>query len=154
MSEDLFTIVVDSREQKPFEFERYPVKTVTKTMKTADYAVQQPGYYGKNGTYKAPFGVERKGESDFLSSITHDRERFKREIKRASEWDAPMPVVIESPYVKFKQGNYYPNINPNSIIGTVDKWPKYYNVDFFFRDDRRDAESFTFEMLRWWNNQS
>lgn len=152
MTDDLFTVVVDSREQKPFTFDKYPVSTVTKTMETADYAVQQRGYYGKNGTYKAPFGVERKGESDFLSSITSSRERFKREIKRAADWPAPMPVVIESPYIKFQQGNYYPDIHPNAIIGTVDKWADAYNVSFHFKDDRADAERFTFQMLKWWLN--
>lgn len=148
-----FTIIIDSREQKPYTFDDYNVETKEATMKTGDYAVQQPGYYNQNGTYAAPFAVERKGKSDFLNSITHERDRFEREIQRADGWKAPMPVVVEAPWITFTQGNYYRNINPNSIIGTVEKWPDHYNVDFFFRPDRKDAEKFTYEFLRWWNNQ-
>lgn len=148
-----FTIIIDSREKKPFTFEDQPVDTKVNEMETGDYAVQESGYYGKNGVYKAPFAVERKAKGDFLSSITHERDRFERELSRADSWSAPMPIVVEAPWITFTQGDYYPNIHPNSIVGTVDKWPEYYNVDFFFRDNKPDAEQFTFEFLRWWNNQ-
>lgn len=139
-----FTIVVDTREQKPYQFEDYPVTLIDEALETGDYAVE-----GKPG-----FTVERKSKSDFLSSITHDRDRFEREIQRADGWEAPLPVVVEAPWLDFTQGNYYPDINPNSVIGTVEKWPEYYNVDFFFRNDRSDAEQFTFEFLQWWNSKA
>ena len=141
-----FTILVDSREQKPFTFEGYSVETEEATLETGDYAVK--GKYGESG-----FAVERKAKSDFLNSITHERDRFEREIERADGWNAPLPVVVEAPWLEFTQGNYYRDINPNSIIGTVEKWPNYYNVDFFFSDSREEAESKTFDFLKWWFNR-
>lgn len=148
-----FTILIDTREQKPYSFEGYPVETKDVKLETGDYAVQEPGYYGKNGMYIPPFAVERKAKSDFLNSITHERDRFERELVRADGWDAPMPIVIEAPWLDFKQGNYYPNIHPNSIKGTVEKWPGKYNIDMFFKSTKSDAEQFTFEFLRWWNQR-
>jgi ERCC4-type nuclease len=149
-----FTIISDTREQKPFTFDEYPVDVVENTLETGDYAVQEPGYYGKNSTYMAPWAVERKGKSDLVSSITSDsRERFKREIKRAADWPAPMPIVVEAPWLTFSQGHYYSNIHPNQINGTVEAWTGAYNCQFFFRNDRADAEQFTYNMLKWWNER-
>jgi ERCC4-type nuclease len=147
-----FTILRDTREQEGYGyyFEDYPVDVTEAKLETGDYAVQQPGYYGKRGVYKPPFAIERKAKDDFLSSITSDRDRFEREIDRAADWDAPMPIVVESPWMNFTQGNYYNDIHPNVIIGTVEKWPEYKNCDFFFRTDLGDAEKFTFEFLKWW----
>lgn len=147
-----FTILRDTREQEGYGyyFEDYPVEVKEVTLTTGDYAVQEPGHYGKNQTYHPPFAVERKAKGDFVTSITSERERFEREIGRASDWDAPMPVIVESPFVNFKKGRYYQNVHPNSIIGTVDKWPNYKNVDFFFRESAEDAEMFTYQMLKWW----
>ncbi|AAL54949.1 ERCC4-type endonuclease domain protein [Halophage HF1] len=151
-----FTILRDTREHEGhgYWFEDYPVDVKEQKLRTGDYAVEQPGYYGKHGTYVPPFAVERKAKGDFLNSITHERDRFERELERADDWDAPMPVVVEAPWLDFTQGNYYRNVNPNSIIGTVEKWPGYYNVDFFFKPTVSDSEKFTFQFLRWWNNRS
>jgi ERCC4-type nuclease len=149
-----FTIICDTREQKGYSFDDYPVDTVEKTLETGDYAVQQPGYYGKNGTYIPPFAIERKGKGDFVSSITsRNRERFKREIKRAADWPAPMPIVVEAPWIVFQQGNFYLDMHPNRISGTVDAWDEAYNCQFFFKNNRADAERFTYQMLDWWNSR-
>jgi ERCC4-type nuclease len=151
-----FTILRDTREQEGYGylFEDYPIEVKEVTLKTGDYAVQQPGYYGKNGWYFPPFAVERKAKSDFLSSITHERDRFEDEIERASDWESPMPIVVEEPWLSFKQGNFYRDVPVNSIIGTVEKWPEYKNCEFFFKNDEADAEKFTYQMLKWWYNRS
>ena len=150
-----FTVLRDTREHEGhgYWFEDYPVEVKEQKMKTGDYAVQEQGYYNHNGTYVPPFAVERKAKGDFLGSITHERDRFEAELERADGWDAPMPIIVEEPWITFTQGNYYRQINPNSIIGTVEKWPGYYNVDFFFADDAEDAERLTFEFLDWWHRK-
>lgn len=149
-----FTIVVDTRENKPFSFEEYPVEVLQNTIETGDYAVHQPDHYGNHDTLEAPFAVERKAAGDFVSSVSSSRERFKREIKRAADWPAPMPIVVEKPWIHFSQGNYYANVHPNALSGTVDTWGEAYNCQFFFRDNRKDAEDFTYEMLKWWDRSN
>lgn len=147
-----FNVLRDTREQDGYGyyFEDYPVLVKETTLTTGDYAVEEPGYYGRNKTYHTPFAVERKAKGDFVSSLSSDRERFEDEIARADAWDAPMPVIIEAPYLVFQQGDYYQDVHPNSIVGTVEKWPQYKNVDFFFADNSTDAEQRTYEFLRWW----
>lgn len=149
-----FTILRDTREQDGYGyyFEDYPVTVKEVTLTTGDYAVQEPGHYGKNETYYPPFAVERKAKDDLVSSlIKPERQRFEDEIERASDWESPMPVIIEAPKLVFQQGQYYSNVHPNSIMGTVNKWPNYKNVNFFFADDEEDGEKRTYEFLRWWN---
>lgn len=150
-----FTILRDTREQDGYGyyFEDYPVEVKEVTLTTGDYAVQETGYYGNNGTYHTPFAVERKAKGDLISSISSDRDRFKREIKRAEDWESPMPVVVEAGRPVFENGNYYADVHPNAVIGTVEKWPNYMNVDFFFSDSAADAEKRTFEFLRWWKKR-
>lgn len=147
-----FTILRDTREQEGYgyHFEDYPVDVKEVKLKTGDYCVEETGYYNQRGNYAPPFAVERKAKSDFLTSITHDRDRFERELERADAWEAPMPIIVEAPWLTFTQGDYYRDVPVNSVIGTVEKWPGYYNVDFFFSDDQQDAERRTFEFLKWW----
>jgi ERCC4-type nuclease len=147
-----FTILRDTREKDGYGyyFEDYPVEVKEVTLTTGDYTVQEPGHYGNNSTYHSPFAVERKAKDDLIGSITADRDRFEDEIERASEWESPMPVIIEAPLDRFKKGRYYADVHPNAILGTVSKWPKYKNVDFFFADSQEDAERRTFEFLKWW----
>ncbi len=151
-----FTILRDTREQEGYGyyFEDYPVDVKEITLTTGDYAVEEAGYYGNNQTYHTPFAVERKAKGDLVSSLIKPaRDRFEDEIARADDWEAPMPVVVEAPFAVFKKGQYYSDVHPNAIIGTVDKWPNYKNVDFFFRSTRDDAEKFTYQMLKWWVNR-
>lgn len=151
-----FTILRDTREQDDYGyyFEDYPIEVKEVTLETGDYAVQEPGYYGNNSTYYPPFAVERKAKDDLVSSLIKPaRDRFEDEIDRAEDWEAPMPVVVESPLDAFRKGQYYSDIHPNSILGTVKKWPNYKNVEFFFKRGAYDAEKFTYEMLRWWHNR-
>lgn len=147
-----FTVLRDTREQDGYGyyFEDYPVKVKEVTLKTGDYSIQEPGHYGNNGTYYPPFAVERKAKDDLVKSIGADRDRFEREISRADDWEAPMPVIVETEKDTLREGHYYSNVHPNSVIGTINKWPQYKNIDFFFSPNSADAERRTFEFLQWW----
>lgn len=147
-----FTILRDTREQEGYGyyFEDYPVDVKEVTLTTGDYAVEEPGYYGRNKTYHPPFAVERKAEDDLISSITADRDRFEDEIDRADDWEAPMPVIVESTRKRLENGAYYAKVHPNSVIGTIEKWPTYKNVDFFLSNNLDDGEKRAYEFLNWW----
>lgn len=151
----VFTILSDSREQKPFTFEGYPVETETVTLETGDYTLEDAcDYDDRLDTYRPRFAVERKSPSDFLHSITHRREQFKAEIKRAADWDDPLRVVVEAPWQVF-MNRYsdvlkYRKVYPNQIEGTVKTWERYYNVEFEFADSRTMAEQKAFDFLMTW----
>jgi hypothetical protein len=149
-----FTILVDNREGKPYSFEDYPVETEEVTLETSDYVLKDDGFWNINETFVPYFGVERKSQGDWLNSITWERDRFRREIERADGWENPMPVMIESPWHVFQNENYYRDVNFSSIEGTVNHWVDAMNVDFFFANNRQDAEEKTYNFLRWrYNNR-
>jgi ERCC4-type nuclease len=150
----LATILRDNREQKPYEFRVQPVDTRDVTLLTGDYTiVDLCDHDDKNDTYLPSFAVERKTGPDFLNSITHQRERFKDEIKRATEWEHPLEVVIEETYTTFTQNLGFMKrrkVSPNQVTGTVDVWSDCYNVNFYFAGNRRNGERHTFEKLMEW----
>ncbi|MFC6717926.1 ERCC4 domain-containing protein [Natrialbaceae archaeon GCM10025810] len=133
-----FTIVVDTREKRPYRFDGYNV--VSEKLDTGDYSVVG---------YEDVFAIERKSLSDFLKSITWDRKRFRREIKRA-EVLIGFIVVIEADVQTVLNWNYDRQVHPNAVMGTIDNWSSYYNVDFVWTGDRNGGEEATLEHLKRW----
>ena len=145
------TIIRDNREQKPWSFENYPVETTGETITTGDYTLAEfCDHDEENNTYQPNFAIERKRGKDFVSSITRDRDRFLNEVKRAAEWECPMPVLIEEPRTTFKRMQgfmQYRDMSPKQIFGTVEKWERYYNVEFHFVGTRERAQQRAYESL-------
>lgn len=141
----MLTILRDNREQRPWSFEAYPVEVEDATLKTGDYTVPELCEYDERlDTYIPGFAVERKGPSDFLSSITRNRPRFQKEIKRAAEWVNPLRVNVEAPWnqftYRFSEALRYRNIHPNQIEGTAGTWEEHHDVAFVFHPSREAAE--------------
>lgn len=160
------TIVVDSREQKPYKFPGID-SVATKQLPVGDYT-----YEGWGDT----FAVERKSLDDLATSLGSDRLRFENEIRRANGYanrnddgnaipgtkpDKPLKdfvVVIEAhpddvyPHVGTKRcPNYYSNIYPASVTGTIEKWPtKYDTLDFVWAGDREGAKQEALHYLDKW----
>jgi hypothetical protein len=158
-------IVIDSREQLPYEFPAQ--ETVIERLDVGDYT-----YEG----HEHEFAVERKSLNDLANSVGTDRNRFENEIRRANGWAErnedgnPLPgtkpdyeldnfvVVIEAPrqYVAHYAGtksspHYYSNIYPNSILGTLDSWrDKYETLDFIWSGSREEARQRTLQFLDQW----
>lgn len=130
-------IIVDTREQNPWKFDT----TETATLQTGDYTVE-----GVSGA------IERKTASDFLASITHDRERFEAECRRAESFEKPMVVLVEEPWQTFENGEYRRNVHPNAVAGTVEAWEERYNVRFVFEESRQTAKRRAKAILKRWAN--
>lgn len=145
-------IFYDSREQRPWSFEEQDATLTEVTLNTGDYTLPHFCEYSQSdGIYYPTFAVERKGGDDFVSSITQERERFRREIKRASDWDVPLQVVIEEPKLKFKRNRgffRYRDVSAKMVFGTVDNWEQYFNVEFHFSRDRQSAQERSYTILR------
>lgn len=140
-------LVVDTRERKPYEFEDYS-HVIKRKLDVGDYTLDG---------YEQTFAVERKSLDDLANSLGTDRDRFEREIVRAQTLKE-FVVVIEAPrehvYRFANTGNsphYFSGIYPNSIIGTVEKWPqKYSPLEFEWCGDRDGAKQRTRELLAKW----
>lgn len=147
----LLTIIRDNREQKGWDFDQFPVEVIDATIKTGDYTLPEFCTQDENDTYHPEFAIERKGGRDFAQSISGSRDRFKAEIKRASDWDETFPVLIEEPRRTFKRNSgfmqYYDSLHWPQVRGTVDTWSEAYNVEFRFTGSPVRAERIAYELL-------
>lgn len=133
-------IVIDTREKLPYSF--YDQDVIRKKLDTGDYSIEG---------FEDTFAVERKSLSDYLGSITHDRDRFEREIQRGTEM-AHFEVVIEADKETVKRGEYYPDVPPMSAINTAKAWsrPDRYDIPFHWAGDRKSAKALTMDLIRDW----
>jgi ERCC4-type nuclease len=136
-------VAVDSREQLPWSFDKYPVKLAVSTLETGDYALEG---------FEDVAVIERKSLDDFLRSITHDRDRFFAEIKRGNAL-AEFVVIVEATYDDVAEGNYRQRVNPNAALGTVEKWSAYNKVRFIFARDRQHAQAIAYGLLFQWHEK-
>lgn len=132
-------ILVDYREKKPYTFPE--IETEEVELETGDYTVKG---------FEDRFAVERKSINDLTKSVGSDRNRFEDEIRRAQTMDE-FAVVIEGPKQAVENGDYYSNIHPNAVLGTVEKWPwKYDRLEFFWSGNRENATQQTLRLLDCW----
>lgn len=145
------TVLRDTREQRPWTFDRFPVQTRDVTLSTGDYATRAHcSHDPETDTYHPQFAVERKSDHDFLTVLTWDRERFKSELQRAAEWSQPLAVVVETSWETVLRNRgcmTWREIHPNQVAGTVAVWSHHYNVSFHFTESRRQAELCAFLLL-------
>ncbi len=140
MSDDNeFVVVCDTREKLPYEFSA-DVQMVREKLDTGDYSVKG---------FEDVFAVERKSLPDLLNSITWERDRFKREVERGDDFLA-FVVIVEAPVKEIMEWNYERKVHPNSVMGTVNNWEKYHNVEFVWAKDRHEAKEATLRLLQRW----
>ena len=142
------TLLRDTREQRPWTFDGYPVETKDVTLSTGDYAVPAHCRHDPDvDTYHPAFAVERKSGADFLTAITWQRERFKAELRRAGAWEQPLAVVVETSWQTLLRNRgcmASRDVHPAQVAGTVLAWSRHYNVAFYFLESRRRAERCAF----------
>ena len=130
-------IVIDTREQLPFIFSD-EIETVTKALSVGDYSLLR---------YENLVSVERKSLADYISSLTHQRKRFFREIKRLA--DMPYScVIVEASLMEIMQHRYRSGATPSSILGSTISIIVDYSVPVYFCSDRQIALAFTERFLK------
>jgi DNA excision repair protein ERCC-4 len=148
-----FHLIVDTREQHPWRFERINmsgrhivVPLVTdQALKTGDYSIEGQ---------EARISIERKSYPDLMGSLTQDRERFEREMVRLNEleWSA---VIVESGWTEILATDpQRPGLSKRSIYRTILSWSiRYPTVHWFTSRDRSHAEAQCFHLLRFWHER-
>lgn len=131
-------IVVDSREQRPFGFGDYEAEVTTGTLQAGDYSL---------AGLESLVSVERKSMADLVQCLGRERERFERELERLRAFEAAA-VVVESPMAALAHGEYRSALNPTAAYESVVAFMARYRLTFYFAQDRRGAERFTFSFLR------
>ena len=136
----MMTILVDSREQRPFNFEheRYGVQIQPGTLTVGDYSLR--GLEDK-------VAVERKSLPDLVQCLGRERERFERELQRGQALDA-FAVVIEGSWSDLANGNFRSQLNPHAACQSVLAFMARYRVPFLFAGSRAAAEYAAWGFLR------
>lgn len=100
MSESLFTIRVDTREQDALSFREFPVDEVVGTVKVFDYCIEGD----------TEFAVERKSLADFIGSLSSKRswQRELNKIRKARDLGfRTIQYVVESSFEDLQNEETY-----------------------------------------------
>lgn len=127
-------ILIDTREQAPFDFQGYDVEVIHGTLQTGDYSI--PGL-------ESLVAVERKSLPDLVACLGRERERFEHELERLRGYDS-VAVVVESPMSCLALGEYRSKLDPKAAYESVVAFMVRYRLPFYFAQDRRGAERFTY----------
>lgn len=141
-------LIVDSREQKPYEFVRFSdqFEEVRRgKLLAADYSI---------ATFETKVGIERKSLSDLVSTIIHGRDRFKTELAKLSQYEFAA-VVIEASLKQVSSPYSFSGANPSSVVGSIQSFSMVYGVHFVYADDRVHAEGMVAGLLlKFWRYNS
>lgn len=144
-----FTIVVDTREQAPWQFKGMCadakdkgkpllVKVIEESLETGDYSIE--GLENR-------VAIERKSHSDLIGSVSHGRRRFEAEFDRMSHLDYAAVVVEASVSQILHQPPRHSRMNPKAVIRTAFSWSVKYRVAWWFMPSRPHAEVAAYRLL-------
>ena len=118
------TIVIDTREQLPYEFQ---TEARIATLKTGDYSLK--------GVEKL-IAIERKSVDDLIGCLTKDRRRFERELYRGRSLDY-FALVIESTLGDIAIGRYRSDMKPAAAVQSILAFSIRYGLPVFFVENRK-----------------
>ncbi len=120
-------VLVDTREQDPFDFNDFPNwidEVKSHTLTAGDYSIE-----GMEGL----LALERKSFSDIVSTVTQNRSRFFKMCEKLAtyQWKA---LLIEASYEDIKSP--YDSLNsmahPNGVSGTLDALEARYGIPVIY----------------------
>lgn len=124
------TIVIDTREQSPYEF---PSRTtVRKALPAGDYSL---------AGLECQVSVERKTLNDFVQTVIGKRERFRRELLKLAAYDRAC-VVVEASMDDIVRGIYLTGAHPSAVFGAAISIIVDYGIPIYFCSDRPCAKQF------------
>ena len=129
------TIVVDTREQRPYRFSH---PTVTAALPTGDYSLL--GFEDK-------VIIERKSIEDLVSCLKGtNRGRFERELQRSRALDY-FALVVECSLSDLAAGAYRSEMSPASVVQSIIALSVRYRVPVFFAESREMGTRITESIL-------
>jgi len=151
-----FTVLIDTREQRPYTFEGLTanadqgyapivVPTVRGTLQTGDYSIRGLGEL---------VVVERKSKEDLYSSIGQRRENFEQRMRRLCLDHSVAAVVVEAQLDELlmappPHSHLHPKALNRTILSWMVRWPR---VHWILCPGRAVAEAVTYRFLeRFWH---
>jgi len=121
-----FTIVIDTREQRPLSFS---LPTVRTALHTGDYSVR---------CYENAVSVERKSLDDLVQCLCVDRDRFERELERGMFLEY-FAVIVEADFSDLAEHHYRSAMSPESAVQSIIAFSVRYRLPVFFCGNRHYA---------------
>lgn len=131
-------IIVDSREQAPFNFSRYNAEIEKAALSVGDYSLIG---------FQHHVAIERKEINDLIGCLMGSgRDRFERELSKARYFDL-FAVVVEASMEDISRGRYRSQLKPQSALQSVFTFHVRYRVPFIWAGTRDGAEYTTYSLL-------
>ena len=129
-----FTVVIDSREQRPFAI---PGAVVAK-LDSGDYSV---------AGLEDQIAIERKSPSDLFGTVGHGRDRFERELIRLSALRYSAIVIEGDLGQLFAAPPRHTKMRPAAVFASLCAWSVRYGVHVWFASSRAHACAVTLHLL-------
>ena len=126
-------ILIDTREQQPYEFENSEVGTLS----IGDYSLVGLENY---------VAIERKELNDLIGCLTAGRERFEKELHKARALDY-FALVIEASLSDLVNGHYRSQMDPKSAIQSLLAFSIRYRLPIWFCESRQYGQRVTESLL-------
>lgn len=133
-------LLIDTREQKPYTFDRYKdqfARVESRKLLAGDYSLL---------TYETKLAVERKSLEDLVNTVIHGRERFREELRKLTFYDHAS-LVIEATAAQVNSPYSFSKANPASVIGSLQAFSVLYGVHVHFAGNRENAENWVAGLL-------
>jgi ERCC4-type nuclease len=125
-------ILIDTREQLPFSFERFPnwiASERRETLSVADYSVE-----GMENL----IALERKSLADLIGTLTQNRNRFFTMCEKMTnyKWRA---LIVEASYedIKSPYASEFTNAHPNGISGSLDALEAKFGIPIIYTSQHK-----------------
>jgi DNA excision repair protein ERCC-4 len=126
------TIIIDTREQEFYSFNPRLAAAVRRPLPAGDYSV---------AGLEDAIAVERKSLDDFVSTVVHNRERFRNELRKLAGYRAAC-VVVEAGVIDVLLHRYRGNAHPNAVLGSALSIILDFRIPVFFCSNRQAACQF------------
>jgi len=127
-------VVVDTREQLPFDLA--PLQVRSGTLTTGDYSI--------NGLTDR-IAVERKSLADLIGCCGVERERFQREIERLRAYETCC-VIVEASWDDLESAKWKSQIGAQAVVASVLGWIAF-GAPFVMAGDRERAQAYCAKFL-------
>lgn len=121
------TILVDSREQAPLIFTRFP--SISAGLVTGDYSI---------AGLEDHFAIERKSIADLVGSVMQGRERFERELCRMRGHEFRRLLIIGTRQ-DIEEGRYVSKALPKAVLASVDAFEVRYGLPVIWEPSETTA---------------
>lgn len=132
-------ILIDTREQQPYQFTQTSIGTQVDTLPIGDYSLM--GFTDR-------VAVERKSLDDLVGCLMgKSRGRFERELQKGRFLEL-FVVVVEASMYDIRSGAYRSNMKPHAVLQSIIAFQIRYGTSFMFCGGREDGEYVTFSLLQ------